>query len=103
MNDKRVNSSPNDYSNNHIRFSAVMELYITLSYTIKYDNIGLLQNLIQEVCIILQATTTGKSKYAQAMIKQLHIFDTKAFDFLLQEAYLANALIKFCGLPKYLL
>lgn len=33
------------------------------------------------------------------MLRQLHIIDTKAADPLLQEAYLANALVNLRGLP----
>lgn len=99
MNNKRANSSLNDYWNNHIRFCAVIEPYMTLSYAIKHGDIGLFRNAMREVCVILQALTAAKPKYAQAMLRQLHIFDTKASDPLLQKAYLANAFVNPCGLP----
>lgn len=57
-----------------------MEPYMTLSYSIKHRDIGLLCYVIQEITIILQAPAAKKPKYARAMIKQLHIFNTKASD-----------------------
>lgn len=99
MNDKRANSSLNDHWNNHIRFCAVMEPYMTLSYAVKHGDIGLLRNAIREVCVILQAPAAAQPKYARTMLRQLHIFDTKASDLLLQETYLANALVNLCRLP----
>ena len=34
------------------------------------------------------------------MLRQVHIFDTKAADPILQEAYLANALVNPIGKPQ---
>lgn len=34
-----------------------------------------------------------KPKYAKTMLNQLHIFDTKAANLIVQEAYLTNAFI----------
>ena len=48
---------------------------------------------MREVCIILQAPAPLKPKYARAMLRQVHISDTKAADPILQKAYLANTLI----------
>lgn len=58
----------------------MIKLYITLSYSIKYSNIGLICHAIQEITVILQALIAKKSKYARTMIKQLYIFDIKTFN-----------------------
>lgn len=71
---------------------------MTLSYAIKHGDIGLLCHAMREVCVIVQAPAAGKPKYARAMLRQLHIFDTKAANPQLQEAYLANALVNPRGL-----
>lgn len=89
----------NDHWNNHVRFCMVLEPYMTLSYAIKHGDIGLLRHAMQEVSVILQAPAANKPKYARAMLRQLHIFDTKASDPQLQESYLANALVNPRGLP----
>ena len=54
---------------------------------------------MREVTVILQAPSARKLKYAREMLRQLHIIDTKAADPILQEAYLANALVNLRGLP----
>lgn len=77
----------------------IMEPYMTLSYVVKHGDIGLLWHSMREVCIILQAPLANKPKYARAILRQVHIFDIKAADSQLQEAYLANALVNLCGLP----
>ena len=89
----------NDHWNNHLRFCKVVEAYLTLSYSIKHGDIGLLQAALREVGVILQAPAAKKPKYAKEMLCQLHILDTTAADPLLQEAYLANALVNLRGLP----
>lgn len=53
---------------------------------------------MREICIILQAPTTRKLKYAQELLRQMHIFDTTAANPILQKAYLANALVNPQGL-----
>ena len=83
----------NDHWNNHVRFCHIMEPYMTLCYALKNGDIGLLKHTMREVCIILQAPAASKPKYARAMLRQVHIFDTKAADPILQKAYLANALV----------
>lgn len=90
-------SSWNDHWNNHLRFGKIMEAYLTLCYSIKYGDIGLLQKAMQEVCIILQAPSANKPKYAQKMLWQLYIIDSTAADPILQKAYLANALVNLQG------
>ena len=57
-----------------------MELYITLYYLIKYGDISLLKHIIKEIYIILQVSATQKPKYVYKMLRQVHIFDTKAAD-----------------------
>lgn len=93
-------SSVNDHWNNHLRFCSIMEPYMTLCYSIKYGDVGLLRHAMREVCVILQAPSARKPKYAREMLRQLHIFDTEAADPQLQEAYLANALVNPRGLPQ---
>lgn len=68
----------------------VIEPYMTLSYSIKHGDIGFLYHVIEEITIILQALKIKKPKYTRFMIRQVYIFDTKASDLQLQEAYLAN-------------
>lgn len=90
----------NDHWNNHLRFCRMMEPYMTLCYAIKHGNIGLLRHALREVCLILQAPSANKSKYAREMLRRLHIFDTCAADPVLQEAYLANSLVNPRGLAS---
>lgn len=70
----------NDHWNNHVRFCNTMEPYTTLCYAIKHGDIGLLRHAIREICVILQAPAACKPKYARAMMRQLHIIDTKSAD-----------------------
>lgn len=72
---------------------------MSLCYAIKFGDMDLLCHTIREICIILQAPLPGKPKYARAMLRQIHVFDTEAADPILQEAYLANALVKLRKLP----
>lgn len=76
-----------------------MEAYLTLCYSIKWGDVGLLRCAMREVCIILQAPSAKKPKYAREMLRQVHIFDSSAASPILQEAYLANALVNLRGLP----
>lgn len=71
---------------------------MTLCYSIKHGDNGLLKHAMREICIILQAPAARKPKYAREMLRQVHVFDTKAADPILQEAYLANALVNPRGL-----
>lgn len=90
----------NDYWNNHLRFCTVMKAYLTLCYSIKWGDISLLRSAMQEVTIILQAPLAKKPKYAREMLCRMHILDTTAADTILQEAYIANALVNSRGLPS---
>ena len=90
----------NDHWNNHVRFCGVMEPYMTLCYAIKHGDIGLLRHALREVAVIFQAPAAKKPKYAKALLRQIHIIDTKAVDPILQAAYLANALVNPRGLPQ---
>lgn len=47
----------------------------------------------------MQALVASKPKYAQALLRQIHIIDIQAGDSILQEAYLANALVSPHELP----
>lgn len=47
----------------------------------------------------MQAPSARKPKYALELLRQLHIIDTTAAHPILQEAYLANALVNLRGLP----
>lgn len=66
---------------------------MTLYYTIKNGDIGLLKHVMREIFIILWAPAASKPKYAKAILRQVYIFDTKAADPSFQEAYLANAIV----------
>ena len=100
LKDQRIReSSLNDHWNNHVRFYVVMEAYLTLCYSIKWGDVGLLRNALREIAIILQAPAAKKPKYAREMLRQIHILDTTAADPVLQNAYLANALVNLQGLP----
>lgn len=90
----------NDHWNNHIRFCRTMEPYMTLYYTIKNDDIGFLKYMMREIYTILEVPAALKPKYARPMLRQIHIFDTKVADPILQEAYLANALVNPKGKPQ---
>lgn len=76
-----------------------MEVYFTLSYSIKWGDVGLLKIAFRKVCIIIQAPSVNKPKYAQEMLRQMHIIDSNAADLVLQNAYIANALVNPRGLP----
>lgn len=49
--------------------------------------------VIREVCIIFQTLVVLKPKYIRAMLRWIHIINTKSADFILQKAYLANIFI----------
>lgn len=55
---------------------------------------------MREVCIILQAPGANKLKYTREMLRHVHIFDIKAADPILRNAYIANALANPRGLPR---
>lgn len=100
MKDQRTTEfSLNDHWNNHVRFCNVMEAYLTLCWSIKFGDVGLLRDALREVTIILQAPSAKKPKYAREMLRQMHILDTTAADPVLQRAYIANALVNLRGLP----
>lgn len=46
----------------------------------------------------MQAPSASKPKYARALLRQIHIMDTNAADLVLQDTYLANALVNPRGL-----
>lgn len=100
MKDQRTTEfSLNDHWNNHVRFCTVMEAYLTLCWSIKWGDVGLLKDALREVTIILQAPSAKKPKYAREMLRQMHVLDTTAADPILQRAYIANALVNLRGLP----
>lgn len=100
MQDERNSeASINNQWKNHLQFCTVMEAYHILCYAIKWGDIGLLRSAMREVTIILQAPSAKKPKYSREMLRQMHILDTTAADPILQEAYIANALINPQGLP----
>ena len=89
----------NKHWNNYICFWRIIEPYMTFCYAIKNGDTGLLKYVFRTICIILQSPVLGKPKYARAMLRQVHIFDIKTADLVLQEAYLANALVNLKGQP----
>lgn len=76
-----------------------MEPYLTLCWSVKWGDVGFLQNAMQEFTIVLQAPSARKPKYNRKMLRQMHILDTNAADPILCRAYIANALVNSCGLP----
>ena len=50
---RTTESSLNNHWNNHICFCKVIEAYLTLCYTIKWSDVGLLRNAMREIAIIL--------------------------------------------------
>lgn len=52
-----------------------------------------------KVTIILQALSAKKPKYAWEMLYQIYIFDINAANPVLQNTYIANALVNLWGLP----
>lgn len=64
-----------------------------LFYIIKYGDTVLFWPAIREVTVVLQVSSVQKPKYGRKMLRQLHIINTSAADQILQEAYLANALV----------
>lgn len=90
----------NNHWNNHLQFCTVMEAYLTLCYSIKWGDVGLLRDIMREITIILQAPSAKKPKYAREMLHQMHILDITAADPVLKIAYIANALVNLRGLPS---
>lgn len=76
-----------------------MEAYLTFYYFIKWGDVGLLQIALWKICIIFQAPSANKPKYAREMLRQVYILDSNAADLVLYKAYIANALVKPQGLP----
>lgn len=61
MKDQRITEfSLNDHWNNHIWFCNVIEAYLTLCWSIKFGDVGLLRDALREVTIILQAPSAKK-------------------------------------------
>lgn len=89
----------NNHWNNHVCFYRIVEPNITHCYIIKNRDTGLLKYTLGEICIIFQLPVLGKPKYARAILRQVHIFDIKAAHVVLQEAYIANALVNHKGRP----
>ena len=89
----------NNHWNNHVRFYRIVEPNITLCYIIKNRDTSLFKYALREICIILQLPVLSKPKYARAILKQVHIFNIKAAHLVLQEAYIANALVNHKGRP----
>lgn len=89
----------NDHWNNHVRFCSIMEPYLTFCWSIKWGDVGLLQNTMQELTIVLQAPSVRKPKYIREMLRQMYILDTNAVDPIFRQAYIANTLVNPRGLP----
>lgn len=53
-----------------------MEAYLILCWLIKFGDIGLLKDTLQEIIIVLQVSLAKKPKYAKEMLYQMHILDT---------------------------
>ena len=53
---------------------------MTLSYYIKYGDISFFQHAIREITIIFWVSIAKKLKYTRIIMRQVYIFDTKAFD-----------------------
>lgn len=53
---------------------------------------------MQKITIILQASTIKKRKYVRNMLCQMHILNTITANLVLKNAFIANALVKFCDL-----
>lgn len=49
---------------------------------------------MREICITFQVIVILKPKYIYKMLKQMHIFDTKIIDLILQQTFLVNILVK---------
>lgn len=68
---------------------------MTFYYAIKHKDVRLLRHVIRKIYVIMQSPVASKPKYACALLRQLHIIDTKAADPILQDVYLANILVNF--------
>lgn len=73
---------------------------MTLCFAIKNRDTGLLRYAIREICILFQFLVAKKPIYAKAMLRHIYIIDTKAANPIVQEAYLANALVNPQGFPQ---
>lgn len=72
---------------------------MTLCHTIKKGNISLAYFTIKEICIIIQTQAILKPQYVRAMLRQIHIINTKAANPMFQEGYLTNVLVNPRGKP----
>lgn len=77
-----------------------MEAYLTLCYSIKWGDVGLLRDVMREITIIFQALSAKNPKYTREMLRQMHILDTTTANPMLKNAYIANALVNLQGLPS---
>lgn len=80
MNDEQPNDSWDDHWKNHDRFCWTMEPYMALGHAIEHGNTGLLRHAMREIAVMFQAPAASKPKRARALLRQIHIFDTKTAD-----------------------
>lgn len=89
----------NNHWNNCLCFCALIELYLILSYSVKWGDVGFLKIAMREIAIILQAPSVKKSRYVRKILGQIYILDRKGSDPILQNAYIVNSLVNFRDLP----
>ncbi len=70
-----------------------MKAYFTLCYSIKHEDVRLLQNTLQKVNIIMQVSVGQNPRYFHELLWQLYVIDTTATDSILPEADLTNTLV----------
>lgn len=72
---------------------------MTFYYTIKNRDNGFFKYTLRKICIIFYLLIEAKPKYVRLILKQIHIFDTKANNLMFQKVYLANTFINFKDQP----
>ena len=82
---------------NHQKYCALVEIYLTLRYAIKYADIGLLRHALRDTAIVFQAAAARAPKYGHALLYTLHLVDSPAATMRLQECVLTNSLVNLEG------
>ena len=82
---------------NHQKYCSHVEAYLTLRYSIKHADIGLLRLALRQVTILFQAPAAHAPKYAQALLYVYHLVDSPAASIKLQDCVLTNSLVNLRG------
>ena len=94
-----LDSDPNDEKDqelqNHKRFMQMVEPFLILKYGIKYGDVGLISQALDQMCIYFHGSKS--SKYAHLMLYWQYLTRSKATTDVLKRAVLANSLVNLTG------